>query len=54
MKDEILEELWRVKDQIADETKGNTQALFERLRNVKLTPSQHMVDRTSPRKPQHA
>ena len=53
MKDEILEELWRVKDQIADETKGNTQALFERLRNVKLTPSQHMVDRTSPRKPQH-
>ena len=54
MKDEIMEELWRVKDQIAGETKGNTQALFERLRNVKLTPSQHMVDRTSPRKPQHA
>ncbi len=54
MKDEILEELWRAKDQIADETKGNTQVLFERLRNVKLTPSQRMVDRTSPRKPQHA
>ena len=51
MKDEILEELWRAKDQIADETKGNTQVLFERLRNVKLTPSQRMVDRTSPRKP---
>ena len=54
MKDEILEELWRVKDQIAEETKGNTKVLFERLRNVKLTPSQRMVDRTSPRKPQHA
>jgi len=54
MKDEILEELWRVKDQITAETKGNTQALFERLRNVKLTPSQRMVDRTSPHKPQHA
>ena len=54
MKDEILEELWRVKDQISAETKGNTQALFERLRTIKLTPSQHMVDRTSPRKPQHA
>ncbi len=54
MKDEILEELWRVKDQIAAEAKGNTQVLFERLRNVKLNPSQHMVDRTSSRKPQHA
>lgn len=54
MKDEILEELWRVKDQIAAETKGNTQALFDRLRKVKLAPSQQIVNRTSPRKPQHA
>ena len=54
MKDEILEELWRVKDQIAAETNGNTQVLFERLRSVKLTPSQRMVDRTSLRKPQDA
>ena len=54
MKDEILEELWRAKDQILAETKGNTQVLFDRLRKVKLRPSQHMVNRTSPRKPQHA
>ncbi|MDP6629576.1 MAG: hypothetical protein QGH42_02060 [Kiritimatiellia bacterium] len=54
MKDEILEELWRVKDQISDEAKGNTQALFDRLRNIKLTSTQRMVNRTAPRKPQHA
>jgi hypothetical protein len=34
MKDEILEELWRVKDQIADETKGNTQTPFERTESA--------------------
>jgi len=54
MKDEIIEELWRVKDQIAAETKGNTQALFERLRSVKLKPSQRMVNRTTQHKSQHA
>jgi len=54
MRDEIIEELWRVKDQIAAETKGNTQALFERLRSVKLQPSQRMVNRAAPNKPQHA
>ena len=54
MKDEIIEELWRVKDQIAAETKGNTKTLFERLRAIKLTPSQRMVTRASPRKLQHA
>lgn len=54
MNDEILEELWRVKDQINKETKGNTQVLFERLRLIKLKASQHMVNKTSSRKPQHA
>ena len=54
MKDEIIEELWRVKDQIAVETKGNTQALFERLRAIELKPSQRMVNRSSRRKTQHA
>jgi hypothetical protein len=54
MKDEILEELRRVRDQITAETRGNTQALFDRLRNVRLTASQHMVNRTAPHKPQHA
>ena len=54
MKDEIIEELWRVKDQIAAEAGGNTQALFDRLRSIKIEPSQHMVNRATPRKPQHA
>ena len=54
MKDEIIEELWRIKDQIAAETKGNTRTLFERLRAIKLKSSQHMVNRASTRKPQHA
>jgi hypothetical protein len=39
MKDEIIEELWRVKDQINAETKGDTQALFKHLRLIKLNPS---------------
>ncbi len=54
MKDEIIEELWRVKDQISVETKGNTQTLFDRLRSIKLTPPQRMVNRASSHKPQHA
>ena len=47
MKDEIIEELWRIKDQTAVETKGNTQTLFDRLLAIKLTPSQRMVNRAS-------
>jgi hypothetical protein len=54
MKDEILEELWKAKDQIASEAKGNTQALFDRLRTIKLTPSQQLVNRTSRPAKQHA
>ncbi len=53
MKDEIIEELWQVKDQIDAETKGNTQALFKRLRTIKLKPTQRMVNRSSQRKSQH-
>ena len=47
MKDDILEELWRIKDQIATETKGSTQALFERLRAVALGPSHRIVNLTA-------
>ena len=54
MKDEILEELWKIKDQITAETKGNTQALFERLRTIKLSPSQRSVNRASRPNKQHA
>lgn len=46
MKDEIIEELWKIKDQIASEAKGSTQVLFDRLRKVALSPSQRRVDRS--------
>ena len=54
MKDEILEELWKIKDQITSETQGNTQALFDRLRTIKLSPSQRSVNRASRPSKQHA
>ncbi len=54
MKDEILEEMWAIKDQIASETKEDTQALFDRLRAVELKPSHRLVNRTSSRGKQHA
>ncbi|MDP6525843.1 MAG: hypothetical protein QGH15_16625 [Kiritimatiellia bacterium] len=54
MRDEILEELWKIKDQIASETKEDTQAFFERLRAVELEPSHRLVNRTSSRKKQHS
>lgn len=54
MKDEILAELWKIKDQISSETKGNTQALFDRLRAIKLEPSQQLVNRTPRSQKQHA
>lgn len=53
MKDEIIEELWQIKDQINAETKCNTRVLFERLRAIKLKPAQRLVNRASLRKPQH-
>ncbi len=54
MKDEILEELWKVKDQIASEAKGSTQALFEHLRTVERESSHRKVNRTDSCKKQHA
>ena len=47
MKDEIIEELWQIKDKIAVDTKGDTQTLFKRLRSIKLKSSQKWVNRTS-------
>ena len=49
MKDDILEELWRIKDQIATETKGSTHALFESLRSVAIGPTHRMVNLTASR-----
>lgn len=50
MKDDIMEELWQIKDQIATETKGSTAALFKRLRAVVLGPSQRLVNLTAMRR----
>ena len=47
MKDDILEELWRVKDQIATETQGSTHVLFDRLCAVSIGPSHRMVNLTT-------
>ena len=54
MKDEILEELWMIKDQIASEAKGSTQALFKRLRAIERKSPHQTVNRTRSRKKQHA
>ena len=54
MKDEILEELWQIKDKIARETNYNTQALFERLRAVQAASANPVVDRTKQRTKQSA
>jgi len=52
MKDEILEELWKIKDRIAIETNYNTHALFERLKKVQTEFSNPVVDRTNQREKQ--
>ena len=54
MKDEILEELWKAKDQITAEAEGSTKKLFNKLRTIKLSPSQRRVDRSMHRQKQHA
>jgi len=52
MKDEILTELWLIKNQIATETKGNTRALFERLKMIQKESGHSVVNRTQKRKMQ--
>ena len=49
MKDEILTELWSIKDQIAAEAKGNTRALFERLKMIQKQSGHSVVNRTQKR-----
>jgi hypothetical protein len=52
MKDEILTELWSIKDQIAAETKGSTRALFERLKVIQNKSGRPIINRTQKRKMQ--
>ena len=53
MKDEILTELWQVKDDIAKESNHNVRDLFERLRKVQTASKHPTVDRSSDRKDVH-
>lgn len=46
MKDEILEELWKVKDQIATEVKCDPRLLFARLKIVQQKAKNRIVNRT--------
>ena len=52
MKDEILEELWQIKDRIAKETNYSTISLFERLKNIQKESHNSVVNRTKLRKKQ--
>lgn len=50
MKDEILAELWSIKDQIAAETKGDTRTLFKRLKMIQKKSGHPVVNRSQTRK----
>jgi len=47
MKDEIITELWKVKDEIAEETHCDTKVLFQRLRKIQDSSSHPIANRTS-------
>jgi hypothetical protein len=44
MADEIIKELWKIKDDIATEYHGDVKALFAHLRAKKHVGDQRMVD----------
>ena len=54
MKDEILTELWSIKDQIATEVNGSTKTLFARLKQIQEKSDHPVVNRTQKRKKQPA
>ena len=51
MADEILRELWAVKDRLAEECGHDMRRLFEHLKDVEERSSRPVADRTSLRKP---
>ena len=50
MKDEVLAELWAVKDQISKEVDYDSHKLFERLKKVERDLDRPVVNRTHLRK----
>ena len=47
MADEILRELWAVKDQLAEECGRDLLRLFDRLKSLQADSSRPVVNRTS-------
>ena len=47
MSDEILRELWAVKDQLSNECGHDLRRLFERLKSIEAASQRPVVDRTS-------
>ncbi len=47
MADEVLRELWAVKDQIAKEHGSDLRRLFEHLKSLEAASSAQVVDRSS-------
>jgi len=54
MKDEVLTELWKVKDRISKESDYNSQKLYERLKKVERSLDRPVVNRTKQRNKQFA
>ena len=50
MKDEIIEELWNVKDSIAKEHNYNVRSLFERIRERERVSTESVVNLGKERK----
>lgn len=50
MKDEILEEVWRVKDALAAKYNYSVAAMFADLREREKTSGRHYVDLSKPTK----
>jgi len=51
MADEILRELWAIKDRLSEECGHDMRRLFERLKRVEERSSRPVADRASLRKP---
>ena len=54
MKDEILTELWKIKDQIATEANCDARTLFSRLKSIQEKSDHPVVNRTQALKKQPA
>jgi hypothetical protein len=50
MSDEILEELWRIRREISDETGGTIKGLFAHLKEWEKTTPARLVDRSKLRR----